>query len=144
MAGPDTKLSQKIPLAITDPTGGYLYIIVPDGGGGWDGVPIAAADIVSSQLFTITKEVNKSADFTIAFDAGTKLFQIDFQQQTGSPKIKVGTTPGGDEISLAEIPIPSGEVIPIDGKTFSINTTVYIAVTGGAVNVNFTFIENFF
>lgn len=144
MAGPDTKLSQKIPGAITDPTGGYLHIIVPDGGGGWDSKAIAVANIMSAQLFDVTKDVNKSSDYPIAFDAGTKLFSIDIQHLSGNPLIKVGTTSGGDEISLSQIPIPSGEVITLDGRTFDINTTVYISISGGSVNINYLFIENYF
>lgn len=143
MAGPDTKLSLKIPQAVSDPTGGYFYIIVPDGGD-WDGVPIAASDVISSSLFEVDKDVNKSADYTVAFDAGTKLFSIDFQHQSGSPLIKVGTTPGGDEISLSQIPVPTDDFITIDGTIFKINTTIYISISGGVVNVNYLKIENYF
>lgn len=144
MAGPDTKLSQKITGSPIDPTGGYLHIIIPDGGS-WKSEAIEASTFLAASLYQIDKEVNKSADFTKAYDAGTKLLSVDFAHVSGSPKIKIGTTLGGSELSLSELPVPSGGYLPVNvSKIFSIPSTVYIAITGGTVNVNFTFVANFF
>lgn len=142
MAGPDTKLSQKT--EITDPSGGYLHMIVFSGGS-WKSYRLPTSVLSQIPLLQVIKEVNRSADFTQAFDASAKLFSIDFQQLSGAPKIKVGLTSGGTEISLSEIPIPSGNTTSIPfNQTFDIASTVYITITGGTVNVNFTYSENFF
>ena len=144
MAGPDTKLSQQ-PVT-TDPTAGFMYIIKPDGGGGWESFQIAHSNVTTTgQVILIDKEINKNSNFTKAFDSGTKLLSVDFAHVSGSPKIKLGTTPGGSELSLAELPVPSGDYLPVQvNKSFSGITTIYISISGGTVNVNFTFIENFF
>ncbi len=145
MAGSDKKLSEFIPSAITDPSGGYFHIIKPDGSGGYESKAISEEYVTPTSNRTTDKLVNQSASFTKAFDAGTILERISFAHVSGSPLIKVGTTLDGTEISLAEMSVPSGDyLVLVPNKIFSGTTTVYITISGGTVNVNFDYITNYF
>lgn len=143
MAGPDTKLSQ-LPQT-TDPTNGRLYMTKPDGGGGWDDHYIEHGDLVETSDFVTDSEVNQNSDYNFALDAGVKLENIDFEWQASSPLIKIGTTPGGTEISLAELSVPNNDylVVNID-KIMTATTTIYISISGGTVNFKITYRTNYF
>lgn len=143
MAGPDTKLSQKT--ITTDPENGYLHIIKPNGPG-FDSFRISPTNLPApGGELTTDKLVNQDSPITKAFDAGTKLESIDFSWIAGSPLIKIGLTLGGSEISLAELPVPNGDFLPINTtKIFPITTTVYISITGGTVNININYRKNYF
>jgi len=141
----DIKLSDRLITTIVD--GGYLYIIIPDGGGGFLSKRILASTFQNPiDLPIIDKLVAQGAPFTKAFDAGTLLERIDFQYVSGTNvKIKVGITVGGDEVSITELPVPNGGNLPlVNVRTFEITETLYITITGGVLNINFKYIPNYF
>ena len=85
-----------------------LYeVITPDGLGGWDFGRITASTFLQSSDDITQKEVNISSDFEFVAPASSLLRGIRFQWLSGSPKIKVGTTPGGTEISLVQHNVPN-------------------------------------
>ena len=143
----DTKLSAKATTTII--SGGFLYIIIPDGGGGYYSRKIAAETFENpSSIDQIDQLVNQGASFTKAFDAGSKLLQVDFYYVAGTDvKIKVGTTLGGTEISLAELNVGTDEILPlVPNLPFRASTTVYITIsgTGALLNVTFRYINDWF
>jgi len=144
MAGPDTKLS--VQTVTTDSTGGYLYVIIPDGGGGWLSRRIDPLNLPGAAgLFAVDKEVSQSASTTFAMDASSKLFDVDFAWVSGTPLIRIGTTLTGVELSLAELSVPNNSFLAVNINTiFKITTTIYITITGGTVNFNVRYIENWF
>lgn len=90
--------------------------------------------------YNLDKDTSKSSDYTKEFSAGEKLESIDFEYVSGSPYIKVGLTSGGTQISLMELPVPTGDYLPLTvNKIFSATTTVYVGITGGTVNVNWDY-----
>lgn len=144
MAGPDSKLSEQV--ETTDSTGGYLFIIKPDGGGFVDR-KISASNLVTATANArkIDKIVNQSSDDTYAVSAGSKVDSIDFEHVSGTPLIKIGSSAGGVQYSLAEIPVPSSDYLVVAiQKIFSGSSTIYISISGGTVNYNVIYTENYF
>ena len=99
---------------------------------------------LESQVVTVDLEVNKSANFTKAFAALTKIEAIDFKHVLTSPSVSLGTTPGGTEL-MPLLPVPSGEVLNVPlNKTYVGSQTVYITISGGNVDVEFYYRTNRF
>jgi len=89
-------------------------------------------------------ETGQSSNFTKVFAAFTKIESIDFRHISASPLVKIGTTPGGDEI-LPELPVPSGEHLNnYLGKSYESGQTIYISISGGSVDVAFNYRSNYF
>ena len=129
-------------------TGSYMEITIPDGIGGYFSRRIAFADFIIAikEGLTIEKLVDQNIAFPKVFDAGTKLECIDFQYMSGSNvKIKVGTSFGGTEISLAELPVAAnGNVSLALNRIFDSTDTIYVSISGGVVHINFKYFVNWF
>ena len=143
MAGADTKVSQLT--EASDLTGGYGYVILPDGGGGWDSYQFPMSLLATTSDYTTESVTNQSSTYNFAISAGSKLEFIEFEWQSGSPKIKVGTNPGGDELSLAELPVPSSDYLHLTlERTMKTSQTVYITISDGVVNFKYQYRSNWF
>lgn len=132
----------------TVPVGSFLYMVIPIGGGNYVSKKIdptylqQPADVITDKL------VLQGAAFTKAFDASAYVAGVYFNWVSGTPAIKVGLTVGGSEISG----LPTGTPVSPTTKSLTVSvdstyvdaTTLYIDITGGAVNVNFRYINNFF
>ena len=147
----DQKLSQQ---SITADVTGYYYQSKPDGGGGRDDYQITdvslLADVwtsiaaIEAQLdvsLLMSKNLNKSADFTLAMAANSRLEFIDYRPISGTTVVKCGTTPAGSEI-LSNRTVTSSDSNNYVGKTFPNPTTLYFTITGGTISVNVAYREN--
>jgi hypothetical protein len=150
----DQKLSQQSLTA--DPTG-YFYQSKPNGLGGREDYQISDVSLLADIWTAITdieaqinvtlivdKNTNKSADFTFDIPANAKLEAIDYRGVSGTTSVKVGTTPAGTEILSNRTVTTSNDSNNYIGKTFINPTTLYITITGGTINVNFAYRENYF
>jgi hypothetical protein len=131
----------------TDPTGGVIYMILPDGSGNWLSRKISVsnlqADLIDelNTISTATNNIptpyldkNKSAAFTRAVDADSKVTEIDIKIISGSPTVKIGTTLGGEDILLeSELTGDFANVQP--HKNFDAAGTLYFSVSGGTISV---------
>jgi hypothetical protein len=72
---------------------------------------------------------NKSADFTQAIGAGSKLMAIDVKKDTGAITFWVGTTLNGTEL-LESSTVPTEDSFTFN-KYISADTTIYITVDAG-------------
>lgn len=150
----DEKLSQQ---SITADKAGFYYQSKPDGLGGrldkqisdvnlfldiWDAITDIESQIEVSII--VDKNLNKSADFTFDIPANGKLEAIDYRGVSGTTSVKVGTTPAGTEIHSNRTVTTSKDINNYIGKTFITPTTLYITITGGTINVNFAYRENYF
>ena len=105
---------------------------------------ISILQAYQNQGLQTTKETSKSAPFTIALDANTRLYSIDFQKVSGSPLVKIGTTLSGEQIS-PELEVLTNEPLDVNiGKTYTPATTIYVGISGGTVNININYRPNYF
>lgn len=137
----DEKLSARA--STTTTTGSYLYIIIPDGSGGFQGRKITYSALVSALSSSITtnstyiaqsvqtsKEASKSADFTFALGSDVALESIDFIWASGTLNVKVGTSVGADDVLPLQT-LTSGSLRNTVPKYYSSSTTLYFTLTGG-------------
>lgn len=103
---------------------------------------IATAVLGSFPQMNVLKSTNKSANFTALLAANTKVLAVDFKIVSGTPTIKVGTSNGGEEIIYQET--ISANAMRAVSEYFSVETTLYISVSGGVVDVNILTINNYF
>jgi hypothetical protein len=150
----DQKLSQQ---SVTADVTGYYYQSKPDGMGGREDYQITDVSLLADVWTAITdiesqievsiivdQNVNKSADFTFEIPANGKLEAIDFRGISGTTSVKVGTTPAGTEILSNRTVTTAQDSNNYIGKTFISPTTLYVTITGGTINVNFAYRENYF
>jgi hypothetical protein len=143
MAGPDTKVSERN--ITTTTTGGYIHIILPDGGGGWESYRILASTFVQSSDEQIDDVTNRATDYSFALNAGVKFHGIDFEQVNGNPQVKIGTSSGGDELSLTTHPVPSEDYLILDTPKIMVGTTtIYVGISGGTVNMKIRYRDPYF
>lgn len=130
-------------------SGAWFEITIPDGIGGYLSKRISFENlaIAVKEGLTIERLTDISAAFTKAFDSGTHLISIDFIYVSGGSdvKIKVGTSLGGTEISLAELPVPEDGNLPLQlNRNFNLTDTLYFSISGGVVDIAFLYITNYF
>lgn len=134
------KLSQRIETQLTE--SGFVHIILPDGGGGYDSYkisPEALRDLFKNRLEAQT------ADFTVVLDADTALEGIDFFYNSGSLAIKVGTSLAAkDIISTRTIDVTNqSERVPLY-KYYLASQTLYFTLTGtGSIDVIINYKKNY-
>jgi len=127
----------------TTTSGGYLYIIIPDGSGGWYSRKIPHTSLVAALQSAITtlqtytaqalqtdKEASKSANFTFSLGSDVALESIDFIWISGTVNVKVGTTASGNEVLPVQT-LTSGSLRNLVQKYYSGATTLYFTLTGG-------------
>lgn len=124
----------------TDPRTGYVYIVI--GGTDYKISYENFASIINAGIPTISKDTAKSASYTKTIPANSLLQRIDIKRTSGTPVIKVGTTLAGDEVMLSQtVSTFSINEVP---EMFGTLTTLYITISGGTVNINFVYHENYF
>ena len=144
MALEDQKLSARA--LTTDPTDAELHIIKPIGGGLYESVritlvnllagitsAIAAINVILGAGTLTVKHLNQTGDFTQAIAINTKLESIDFKYLSGTPVIKVGTTPAGTEI-INSLTLTSESASNLLDLIFDSAETLYFTLSGGAVD----------
>jgi hypothetical protein len=155
----DIKLSSKTTTAVT--TGGYLYIIIPDGGSptGFVGRRISVTDLqvdLRTDINTNTSDISsidgrvttlennsskildssKNSDYTFTQDANSEIEQIYIKNVSSNPTIKIGTTLAGEEL-VSETSITDyykKDINFSDGYTAT-SRTIYITLSGGTVSI---------
>lgn len=130
-------------------SGAWFEITIPDGIGGYLSKRISFENLAVAikQGITIENLTDISAAFTKAFDSGVKLLYVDFIYVSGGTdvKIKIGTSLGGTQISLAELPVPEDGNLPVHvNKDFNVTDTLYFSISGGVVDIAFLYIANYF
>lgn len=136
------KLSEQT--ATTDPTDGYLYVIIDNGDGTFSSRKILFEDLVAGiTLSNLVKLTDQNANFTQAFAANSKIEAIDIRYVSGSATIKIGTSLGGEEI-MSEDTLSSGDMNLVVSKTFENATTLYFTLSGGVVHVNINYKPSYF
>lgn len=99
---------------------------------------------LQNSIMTVDLETGKTASFTKALGALTKLEAIDFKHVLSSPIVTIGTTPAGSEL-LPATAVPSGEVLNVNlATTFVGSQTIYVTLTGGNVDVEYYYRTNRF
>ena len=136
-------------------TGGFLYIILPDGGSptGYTSYRIStanfnatlqalisantsdiatnAADIAALEAINSrTQYTSKVSDFQHSQGAGTNIYKISAIATTGTGNMKIGTTLTGSEIMATET-IQSSEPFFLEENLYSAGArTLYFTITG--------------
>jgi len=142
----DERLSDKAITTII--AGGYTYIILPDGTGGWISHRILISSLLSavnssisslqsyqSQATTTVKEKSKSTAFTTALPADTALDGVDFIWVSGTPNVKVGTTSGANDIISGRTPTNGSPSRNALNKYWLASQTLFFTITGGVVDI---------
>ena len=140
----------------TTTSGGYVEISIPDGSGGWLSRKITHSSFVAalqssittlqtydSQATQTTKHASKSADFTQILGSNVKLESIDIVWVSGTPSIEVGTSLAANDIISGRTPTSGNPSINLLAEYFGSSTTLYFAVSGGTVNINVNYRENY-
>lgn len=134
----DQKLSERVETFIRK--NGFIHIILPDGGGGYNSWKIAPSYITG--LFK-ERFADQSADFTVNLDADTKMEDIDFIWKASAPVVKVGTTLAGkDIISGRTLSSIKNSTNPLSDY-FKTAKTLYFTITGGTVDVIINYKKNY-
>jgi hypothetical protein len=145
---------------ITDPTGGIIYIGYPDGGSpyGYSDAYISVANLQSSlqsQITTNTGDIlinasdiseleninsltyykNRNSDFQITLPAWAILDTVVLCFKASDPKVKIGTTSGGDEILFEKNVTQQMQVYQTLYAYGGSSDTLYVSITGGTVTV---------
>lgn len=137
----DEKLSAKT--STTTTTGSYLYIIIPDGSGGWLPRKITHANLLAALQSTVdansahiakaeqkNRQASKNADFTVSLGSNVSLEGIDFIWISGTVNVKVGTSLGASDVLPLQT-LTSGSLRNLVQKYYSGATTLYFTLTGG-------------
>jgi hypothetical protein len=108
------------------PSTGYVYIIL----GGHDykisSDNLKAALVDSNNKITLA---NKSASFLQSMPANIKIINIDAKWVSGTPTYCIGTTPGGNDISIGES-VSSGISENSVLRSFLTSIPIYFTITG--------------
>ncbi len=129
---------------ISDPTGLKLYIVsdIADFHITYENLIKEFTDYKNQAEQTILDE-SKASSFTRTIDADTKLESVDIRYISGSPKVKIGTSLGEDDImrerTIVSTKDSNNELI----KTFKSSTILYITVTGGTVSIKWNVRYNY-
>jgi hypothetical protein len=89
------------------------------------------------------QESDIAASYTKDFLENTITERIDYRWKSGTPLVKIGTTAGGDDI-LTEMEVPSNKsLVNIITYPFDADTTVYITVSGGILDIMWIYRKDF-
>lgn len=80
------------------------------------------------------------ANTSVVIPANSFITNLYVALATGSPTIRIGTTPNGQEILPDSEPF---QVLSLN-QYFANNTTLYITVSGGSVNIRIELLKSFF
>ncbi|MDH4127178.1 MAG: hypothetical protein OEV44_00380 [Spirochaetota bacterium] len=143
----DTKVSQLTETAIT--SGGYYETSIPDGIGGWLSRKISNSNLFAvvntyiAQSTQTAKEKNKSTNFTKAFGADVAIDGIDFIWVSGTPSVKVGTAPDGNDIISGRTPTGGNASRNLLSEYFENATTLYFTITSGIIDIIINYRNNY-
>lgn len=159
MARVDVPLSAKISQAKTNPAGSYIPGLFPKVGGGYDLLPISYTNLVktlsdaiislqdTSGSSVVYRFVNKSSNFSQNLLNSEKIESIDIRFISGSPIIKIGITPDGEEILEAqaiELMADNSDFNIMVSKSFNAEITLYFTITGGNISLTLSTRKNIF
>jgi hypothetical protein len=149
----DEKLSARIETTLI--SGGFMYIILPDGGGGWGSYKISTANLLAAvnssisslqtyqnQAVQTVKQKNQSANYSFALGTDVALENIDFVHVSGTVTIKVGTSPGTSDI-LPEQTFTSGSLRNTVPKYWAASITLYFTISSGTTDVIINYRQNY-
>lgn len=94
--------------------------------------------------FRVQEFDSVSTNQTWSAEEGTLLSGIDLRHVSGTPTVKVGITPAGDEIMSNRTVTASEDSNNSVRESFINATTVYITISGGTVTVNLDYETNYF
>ena len=122
--------------------GAYLYVIVPDGLGGWLDCKINVNTLLAGSGSNSLMLTNVTGNQSQAILIDCFIWKITIKPISGTPNIKIGTTFGGTEIT---------DTIDVTSPTLQITTEqfftnagfVYFEITGGYVNIRIDLINNY-
>lgn len=134
------KLSERIETQLTE--NGFVHIILPDGGGGYDSYKVSPE--VLRDLFK-QRYAAQSASFTFAYDAETALESIDIFWVSGTVNVKVGKTLGSNDIiSGRDMSASKQESRNLINGYLKTSGTLYFTLTGtGVVDVIINYKKNY-
>ena len=84
---------------------------------------------------------NKSGNFSYSFDENTFLSTLSIISVSGSPSLKIGTAPNGNDV-LDTISISGFQYIKLE-MFFETTTVLYFTLSGGVINLRIDLIVNY-
>lgn len=84
---------------------------------------------------------DKTDSQPIGIDANTWVEKISFKTVSGNPTIRIGTSPNGTDI-IKDILVNSSLPVIIQNH-YLVQTSIYITISGGNVNIRVDFIKNY-
>ena len=129
---------------ITDPTGLKLYIVsdIADFHISFENLVKDLTDYKDQSVQTILDE-NISASYSKALPSNTKLESVDIRYVSGTPKVKIGTSLGEDDIMRQRTIDSAKDSNNSLIKTFKTGTTIYVTVVDGTVSIKFNVRYNY-
>lgn len=119
--------------ATSSKVGGWMHILLPKIGGGFKSWKISVDSLLSGAGDTPIKLQNKSTNTSCTVDANTYIKGILAVQNSGTPTLKIGKTPNGEEVMpqtniVGSMPFPYVEHL-------TSQTTLYLTISGGNISV---------
>ena len=127
----------------TQIAGGHMLINLPDNESptGFKTYRIRTVDILRGSGNVPLKLRNISANFSQVLPIDSWVDQFSISVVSGTPTIKIGLTPNGNEIIDTQI-ITSLLAVSIENY-ISVDTTYYFTISGGVVKIRFDFQINY-
>lgn len=134
------KLSQRDIISIK--TGGYVHIILPAiTPGEFNSYRIPVASLLAGEVNTPITQTGVTGNITQAIAANTFIQRISLFHAGGTPTVRVGTTPNGEQI-LPDTLITDFIPIPYDVHT-SAGMTLYFTINSGSIDIRIDVTDNY-
>jgi hypothetical protein len=110
-------------------TGGHIPINIPDGNGGYASYYIDPADLLQESNSLLVSNTNS---YTLAVLANSWIGRGIVKAVSGTPTVKIGSTPGGEDYLPSQV---------VTNQLFEINTyfedaaSIYFTISGGYINI---------
>ena len=118
---------------IHDKTGGYVYIITPNGLGGFDPYQISVSDLLSGASDSGIKMQNISGNQSVNIPADSFIDDFQIVKISGTPVIKCGTSANGDDVFLSQT---ISDFLILDySQEINTSTILYFTLSGGEINL---------
>lgn len=125
----------------SDKAGGQIPINKPKVGGGWKTYRINVTDLLAGTGSQPIQRLNKTGNDSQAIASNSFVNQISILPVSGTPTIKIGTSPNGNQIADT---FAIGNFAPVTVQLYFPDAgTIYFVITDGSVNIRIDVFNNY-